>query len=629
MLLVLLALLPAMGIQIYNQIELHRAREAEVRQQATRLVTLIEAEHARIVEGVRQVLVTLAQTRSMREGDPAACRRLMQRLRPQYPNYINIHVTDMEGVIRCATDDAALGIKVADMDHWKDAIGSGGFSIGNYIRERSSDVPVLPFAVPYLNPREEVSGVVSIMLDLSWLEQYLARKPLPNGAALTVADRSGVVLVRVPEIPGMVGRTLPDTYTPLLKAEGHGQAELPGLDGVRRILAYSPAASAINPLFIAIGIDKEVALAPLNAAMWRAVAVMAAVMVGTLLLAWWGGHRYVRQPVRMLVQAAERWSKGEFARHSGLADGRSEFGVLGRAFDHMVDTLQQHSKSRDDALAATNQAQALLDRVMETMPIGVAIIAADGQVLRLNAAAERIWAGKREVGIEHYGEYRGCWANTGERLEAQDWAAARAVRRGETSLDEVVDIECFDGTRKTILNSAIPLLDADRRITGAVVTIEDITERHAAEKALRISEMRLRESEARYRAIVDTAVDAFVVIDKQGAILSFNWAAERIFGYTADDVIGQNVAVLMPEPDRTQHDGYLANYHRTGQRKIIGVGREVEGQRMDGSTFPLELSIAEWEVNGSRYFTGIMRDITQRRESEQALQESYTNGFER
>ena len=99
-----------------------------------------------------------------------------------------------------------------------------------------------------------------------------------------------------------------------------------------------------------------------------------------------------------------------------------------------------------------------------------------------------------------------------------------------------------------------------------------------------------RHAEVRFRSIVDTAVDAMVVIDEAGAVQSFNKAAEQIFGYAADEVLGRNVQVLMPEPDHSGYDGYLAHYRRTGERRIIGIGREVLGRRRDGSTFPLELA---------------------------------------
>ncbi len=123
--------------------------------------------------------------------------------------------------------------------------------------------------------------------------------------------------------------------------------------------------------------------------------------------------------------------------------------------------------------------------------------------------------------------------------------------------------------------------------------------------------------DARYRAIVDTAVDAIVVIDERGRVEAFNPAAERLFGYSVAEMVGQNVNILMPEPYHGEHDGYLARYRHTGERRIIGIGREVEGRRSDGTTFPLELSIAEWNDGKRRFFTGVMRDVTDRRRAEE------------
>ena len=125
-----------------------------------------------------------------------------------------------------------------------------------------------------------------------------------------------------------------------------------------------------------------------------------------------------------------------------------------------------------------------------------------------------------------------------------------------------------------------------------------------------------------YRAIVDIAVDAIIVIDRRGVVVSLNRAAERMFGYTVSDVVGNNVRMLMPEPYRGEHDGYLDRYQRTGEKRIIGLGREVTGRRRDGSTFPMDLSVGEANQRGERFFVGIIRDITGRKAAELAVRES-------
>ncbi len=127
------------------------------------------------------------------------------------------------------------------------------------------------------------------------------------------------------------------------------------------------------------------------------------------------------------------------------------------------------------------------------------------------------------------------------------------------------------------------------------------------------------------RSILDTVPDAMVVITGDGLIQSFSAAAERLFGYTADEVAGCNVSILMPSPYREQHDSYLARYRRTGERRIIGVGRVVMGQRKDGSTFPIELSVGEINHRGQRLFTGFVRDLTERQQTQVRLQELQQN----
>jgi two-component system sensor kinase FixL len=127
---------------------------------------------------------------------------------------------------------------------------------------------------------------------------------------------------------------------------------------------------------------------------------------------------------------------------------------------------------------------------------------------------------------------------------------------------------------------------------------------------------------ARWRAIIDAAVDGVIVIDGRGRIEAFNAAAERMFSYTEAEVLGQNVKILMPEPDHSRHDGYLAQYLKTGERKIIGIGRAVTARRRDGHDFPVHLSVGEFEIDGEKHFTGILHDLSQRAELEGRLREA-------
>jgi len=123
-------------------------------------------------------------------------------------------------------------------------------------------------------------------------------------------------------------------------------------------------------------------------------------------------------------------------------------------------------------------------------------------------------------------------------------------------------------------------------------------------------------TEAHLRSILATVPDAMIIIDESGFILSFSAAAEKLFGYTEKEVIGENVSMLMPSPDREHHDGYLSRYRETGVRKIIGIGRVTTARHRDGNSFPIELSIGEAWVDGKRIFTGFIHDITERQEAQ-------------
>ena len=174
---------------------------------------------------------------------------------------------------------------------------------------------------------------------------------------------------------------------------------------------------------------------------------------------------------------------------------------------------------------------------------------------------------------------------------------------------------CSDGTEFLAHVTVYPLLDSGGRVTGYGKVVRDITEWQRAQSALQTQEAHLR-------SILDTVPDAMVVIDERGSIQSFSAAAERLFGYEESDLLGRNVSLLASSPHREAHDGYLARYLATGERRIIGVGRVVSGRKRDGGIFPMELAVGEVvQDNGHRLFTGFIRDLTARQDIERRLQD--------
>ncbi len=463
LLLVLLAVVPITAVETYNQFDLRRQREAEIHQRALRLVTVLDAEHTVLIEGIRRTLATLGETMALRERNVEGCRDLMRRLRIKYPEYLRIRVTDNSGVVRCATDTEAEGLLITSRLHYRLAVETNRFTVGEHMKERTSDTPVIPFAMRYVDKDGEPAGVVSALLDIGWLGGHLSRHPLPPNASIIVTDRKGVILAHVPERPDMIGSRMPAPYLQLITGPKKGTAELAGADNIVRVFGHSPVATEPDSLFIAVGIDKAHAMQPIDQAMARSMSLIAAVLLLTVLAAWWVGRHSIGKPVRTLIGTTRRWRMGEHGARARLTNGIAELAQLGRAFDEMADSLEERSRA----------------------------------------------------------------------------------------------------------------IEAER---------------------------------SKYQAIVDTAMDAIVVIDSAGSIKSLNHTAERIFGYPGGEAIGRNIAALVPETEWLAHDGC--------------IGREAEGLRKGGSRFPLELSIAEWRSDGQRFFTGIIRDVSERKTSELRLRES-------
>jgi PAS domain S-box-containing protein len=252
---------------------------------------------------------------------------------------------------------------------------------------------------------------------------------------------------------------------------------------------------------------------------------------------------------------------------------------------------------------------AWLRAVVETAVDGVILIDADGKVLMFNPACEKLFKydAKEVIGQnvkmlmprryrDEHDSYLGNFRRTGER---------KIIGIGR----EVV------GQRKDGSTFPMDLSVAEAKQEEGFIfvgIIHDLTERERVERVM-------RESAARLRAVVDTAVDGVILIDARGNIMMFNPACERLFKYTAQEIIGENVKLLMPGSYRAEHDRYIRNFLDTGERKIIGIGREVVGQRNDGSTFPMDLSVGEAKQDGASIFVGIIHDLTDRKRTEEQL----------
>jgi PAS domain S-box-containing protein len=194
----------------------------------------------------------------------------------------------------------------------------------------------------------------------------------------------------------------------------------------------------------------------------------------------------------------------------------------------------------------------------------------------------------------------------------EDIATGMPLQELQQAAQGKVEVEGWrvrkDGSRFWANGSLSALYDGNGQVQGFAKIIRDMTEQHRTAELL--------------RSVLEHTLDGIISIDERGTVFLFSPAAERIFKYSGPEVVGQNVKMLMPEPYHSEHDQYLTNYLRTGKAKIIGIGREVEGRRKDGSTFPLDLAVTEFELEKKRMFLGIVRDISERRTLEQQYRQA-------
>lgn len=244
-----------------------------------------------------------------------------------------------------------------------------------------------------------------------------------------------------------------------------------------------------------------------------------------------------------------------------------------------------------------------LPHVFDTLDEGVCILDHEGRVRFANTAAAAMF---------------GCTKDqlVGRRSnELFDWGSGRApvdslLGSGRSFRDEPSELKGTDGAVPVTLS--FDLLRAEGEPFNAVIRFREVSENQLCDLAL-------RESEMKFHAVLDAIVDAVIAIDKGGIIQLVNPAAQALFGYQSEELLGQNVRMLMPSPDREAHDQYLANYLRTGVKKIIGIGREVIGRRKDGTVFPLYLSVGEAREGLRHWFVAVIHDLTRRKRVEEQL----------
>jgi PAS domain S-box-containing protein len=256
-----------------------------------------------------------------------------------------------------------------------------------------------------------------------------------------------------------------------------------------------------------------------------------------------------------------------------------------------------------------------LRTVLDALPVGVSFTDRRGNIVLGNPAGQRIWGGAAYIGVDHYRRCKGWSRKTGKPIPPDDWGLVRALKNGETSLNEVIDIEALDGTRKTLDSSALPIRDEHGAIIGGLVVNVDVTEQIQAQESL-------KEQRDTTRALLESASQAILTVAENGTLVDANRVAERMFGYSKEDLLGQSIELLVPETVRDLHVGHRAEFHRNPRVRAMGARRDLTARRKDSSELPVEISLSYVTGKRGTLAVAFVTDITERKRAEQELRAS-------
>jgi signal transduction histidine kinase len=350
LLLVLLAVIPVLGLTVYTNLEERQLTKANVLENAMRLSRLISADHERLIEGARQLLVTLVRLPAVRDRNLAACNALLADLLTRHSSYANLGVIDADGNVFCSALPMTGPVYAGDRVYFRRAVETRDFAIGDYQIGRITGKAALVFGYPVLDDGGHVRAVIFAALDLAWLNALASQAGLPPGSILTVIDRHGTILSRYPDEGKWVGKLMPEplVLNAILTQQGNGTTEAAGADGIPRLFSFAPFGGATQSAnaYVSVGIPAAVAFAGPNRILARNIALLALVAGLALAAAWVGGNLFIVRQIQVLVGATKRVAAGELGVRTGLPQGQGELSQLAGAFDQMAESLDRAHEQR-------------------------------------------------------------------------------------------------------------------------------------------------------------------------------------------------------------------------------------------------------------------------------------------
>jgi signal transduction histidine kinase len=357
--LLIAALLPPIGVLLFSEAAQQREREEEIRRDAVRQAQQLAGELTRLVDGVQHMLRAVAASPIARQRDSAQCDEFLRALELASYGSASIGVADSTGAVTCLSRRISPAqLDIHERFYFREALRTNAFATGEFAIGKSAGAKAVHFGLPVQDAKGQPVGVAFAPLNLQWLAEQMSARALPTGSTVTVADRNGTVLVRLPEAR-LAGTPLPPEWGALLKGPGAAPADIADLgDATDHVVGYVPLGKGPPGLFVAVGLSKTQVMAPLRHATARAVTLGTLSVMVAIALAWLLAERFLYGPLQRLTAGAAALRRGDLgARIDERAIDDAQFAAVAATFNSLAESLQAREAERDRAEQQLRQAR--------------------------------------------------------------------------------------------------------------------------------------------------------------------------------------------------------------------------------------------------------------------------------
>ena len=486
-LLALLAVLPALALQVYDGARQRRHLITDATGEALRAAAAMAQVQARITDSTRLLLTTLAAMPEVRRQDRAASGALFASLLHQNPIYANILAFDHQG------DSIASGlpygpVNVADRKHYREALGTGDFAAGEYIVSRTALGPAFPFSLPFRNDQGAVAGVLTAAIRLDSYDAAFDQFHLPPGSVLGITDHQGLRLYYRPksETNPLGSPIRPAVWQRIAEGPDGDVFLLAGSDGRQRYYAYQKLRlQPDGPVYMTfvVGLSESAVLAPVRAALAENLILLAAAAGLALCVAWFLGGVIIVRRLDRLADTAARIGRGELSARTGVSYGETGIGKVAKSLDAMAELLAGHDAAREQALEALRQSQERVAHIAASMADWIWETDAEDRYVHVSAKVRDAlgWEPGALLGKTPFD-----FLAPGEEAVMRPAYAAAKVR-GAPLRDLLNWRVAKDGRLRCMQTNGVAWHDATGRFRGYRGVDKDVTERMEAERALRAS----------------------------------------------------------------------------------------------------------------------------------------------